>query len=161
MTFAYAKLLCTLNDKQMWDQAFMKSTTKHIANRTLWNASILRMKPTHKIFTLIHCYNFLRDIFTIRWFSRSLGEWESTQNMNLRLNSFEFGLVDFQLLLFLFLLLRYLNLIQVKIFHIWNTEPSLNRDIVAWTNGFLYLHTQTHMTTHSSLRFYANKICAN
>lgn len=29
MTFAYAKLLCTLNDKQMRDKAFMKSTTKH------------------------------------------------------------------------------------------------------------------------------------
>lgn len=137
MTFAYAKLLCTLNDKQMRDKAFMKLTTKHItksdALKCFW-CSVMHPHTTFFFFFShrLHCYNFSFDFVCAAieiWFSSTIlysslklvNGWENTQKFEFLLawihSNFRFIYLFIHFWAFRFVI----NLLQMKIFHIYVT----------------------------------------
>lgn len=124
----------------------MKSTTKHIANRTLCNAFGFSCTHTPNYWrcTLLqffhrHCPSFLSHSRSLSFctaaISLPLYWWENTQNSNFVRLFIHFSTYRFVI-----------NLLRMKIIHIWNDRNSIHRWCVSSEDEFYikYAHTHTH-----------------
>lgn len=114
--------------------------------------------PTQKITLDVHCYKFstvnVHHFYSAALFVSIL--MENTQNSNFVRLFVHFWAYRFVI-----------NLLQMKIFHIWNNRNSIHRRCVSSKDEFYIeftranTHTHTHTHKQTALRFYANKICRN